>query len=121
MHFSSFCICLVQRFAVIFLGTSLVSFFWINLELRKTNIWITWQARYATMLEFFDSLGVDVEASDVSFSVSHDKGNGYEWCSQYGFSNLFAHKKKMLNPFNWQDLREIIKFGNDANRLAILS
>ncbi|XWS53766.1 hypothetical protein CRYUN_Cryun10bG0028400 [Craigia yunnanensis] len=72
-------------------------------------------ARYATMLELFDSLGVDVEASDVSLSVSHDKGNGYEWCNQYGFSNLFAHKKKMLNPFNWQDLREISKFGNDVN------
>ncbi|XWS39151.1 hypothetical protein CRYUN_Cryun18bG0025500 [Craigia yunnanensis] len=72
-------------------------------------------ARYAAMLELFDSLGVDVEASDVSFSVSHDKGNGYELCSQYGFSNLLAHKKKMLNPYNWQDLREIIKFGNDVN------
>ncbi|KAA3467925.1 Mycolic acid cyclopropane synthase [Gossypium australe] len=63
----------------------------------------------------FDSLGVDVETSDVSFSISHDKGNnGYEWCSQYGFSNYFAQKKKLLNPFNWQSLREIIKFGNDV-------
>ncbi|TYG99394.1 hypothetical protein ES288_A10G192100v1 [Gossypium darwinii] len=66
------------------------------------------------MLEMFDSLGVDVETSDVSFSVSHDKGNGYEWCSQYGFSNYFAQKKKLLNPFNWRNLREIIKFGNDV-------
>ncbi|KAG4180333.1 hypothetical protein ERO13_A10G159666v2 [Gossypium hirsutum] len=71
-------------------------------------------ASYATMLEMFDSLGVDVETSDVSFSVSHDKGNGYEWCSQYGFSNYFAQKKKLLNPFNWRNLREIIKFGNDV-------
>ncbi|KAG4160830.1 hypothetical protein ERO13_D01G023400v2 [Gossypium hirsutum] len=72
-------------------------------------------ARYATLLNMFDSLGVDVETSDVSFSISHDKGNnGYEWCSQYGFSNYFAQKKKLLNPFNWQSLREIIKFGNDV-------
>lgn len=71
------------------------------------------------MLEMFDSLGVDVETSDVSFSVSHDKGNGYEWCSQYGFSNYFAQKKKLLNPFNWRNLREIIKFGNDVERFAI--
>ncbi|GMJ09940.1 hypothetical protein like AT3G23510 [Hibiscus trionum] len=71
-------------------------------------------ARYATLLEMFDSLGVDVETSDVSFSISHDKGNGYEWCSQYGFLNYFAQKKKLLNPFNWQNLREIIKFGNDV-------
>ncbi|KAA3479520.1 cyclopropane synthase [Gossypium australe] len=78
-------------------------------------------ASYATMLEMFDSLGVDVETSDVSFSVSHDKGNDYEWCSQYGFSNYFAQKKKLLNPFNWRNLREIIKFGNDvASYLELL-
>ncbi|KAK8706462.1 hypothetical protein V6N13_050027 [Hibiscus sabdariffa] len=70
-------------------------------------------ASYGTLLEMFDSLGVDVETSDVSFSISHDKGNGYEWCSQYGFSNYFAQKKKLLNPFNRQNIREIIKFGND--------
>ncbi|XP_039046359.1 uncharacterized protein LOC120186531 isoform X2 [Hibiscus syriacus] len=71
-------------------------------------------ARYATLLETFDSLGVDVETSDVSFSISHDNGNGYEWCSQYGFSNYFAQKKKLLNLFNRHNLREIIKFGNDV-------
>ncbi|KAK8664069.1 hypothetical protein V6N13_083872 [Hibiscus sabdariffa] len=71
-------------------------------------------ASYVSLLEMFDSLGVDVETCDVSFSISHDKGNGYEWCSQYGFSNYFAQKKKLLNPFNWQYLKEIIKFGNDV-------
>ncbi|GMI93974.1 hypothetical protein like AT3G23510 [Hibiscus trionum] len=71
-------------------------------------------ASYASLVEMFDSIGVDVETSDVSFSISHDKGNGYEWCSQYGFSNYFAQKKKILNPFNWSYLRELIKFGNDV-------
>ncbi|KAE8662335.1 putative LRR receptor-like serine/threonine-protein kinase [Hibiscus syriacus] len=81
-----------------------------------TNIMVMnfFQARYATLLETFDSLGVDVETSDVSFSISHDNGNGYEWCSQYGFSNYFAQKKKLLNLFNRHNLREIIKFGNDV-------
>ncbi|KAK8637489.1 hypothetical protein V6N13_064908 [Hibiscus sabdariffa] len=71
-------------------------------------------ASYVSLLEKFDGLGVDVETCDVSFSISHDKGNGYEWCSQYGFSNHFAQKKKLLNPFNLQYLRETIKFGNDV-------
>ncbi|XWS53768.1 hypothetical protein CRYUN_Cryun10bG0028600 [Craigia yunnanensis] len=73
-------------------------------------------ATYPTILELFDSLGVDVEASDVSFSVSHDKGHGhnYEWGTQHGFSSLFAHKKNVFNPYFWQLLREIIKFRDDA-------
>ncbi|XP_017974933.1 PREDICTED: uncharacterized protein LOC18603276 isoform X3 [Theobroma cacao] len=72
-------------------------------------------ATYPTMLELFDILGVDVEASDVSFSVSHDKlGHGYEWGTHHGFSSLFAHRKNMLNPDFWQVLREIIKFRDDA-------
>lgn len=98
---------------------SFVKFFYKLGTKQGINMWIIWQASYATMLEMFDSLGVDVETSDVSFSVSDDKGNGYEWCSQYGFSNYFAQKKKLLNPFNWRDLREIIKFGNDVERFAI--
>ncbi|XVF38512.1 hypothetical protein REPUB_Repub20aG0108400 [Reevesia pubescens] len=76
-------------------------------------------ATYPTTLELFDSLGVDVEASDVSFSVSHDKlsyghGYDYEWGTQHGFSTLFTHKKNMFNPYFWQFLREIIKFKDDA-------
>ncbi|KAE8705053.1 Cyclopropane-fatty-acyl-phospholipid synthase isoform 5 [Hibiscus syriacus] len=72
-------------------------------------------ASYASLWEMFDILGVDVQTSDVSFSISHDKGNGYEWCSQYDFSSYFAQKKKLLNPFNWQYLTEIINFGNDVD------
>ncbi|KAH9764171.1 Amino oxidase domain-containing protein [Citrus sinensis] len=41
---------------------------------------------YPNMMEFFESLGVDMEISDMSFSVSLDKGQGCEWSSRNGMS-----------------------------------
>ncbi|OMP01711.1 Mycolic acid cyclopropane synthase [Corchorus capsularis] len=67
-------------------------------------------ATYQTTLELFESLGIDVEAFDVSFSVSH----GYEWGTRHGFSSLFADKKNTFNPYFWQLLREINKFKDEA-------
>ncbi|OVA12781.1 Mycolic acid cyclopropane synthase [Macleaya cordata] len=66
------------------------------------------------MMEFFESLGVDMDTSDMSFSVSLDKGRGCEWGSRNGFSSLFAQKKNLLNPYFWQMIQEIIKFKNDV-------
>ncbi|KAH9648718.1 Amino oxidase domain-containing protein [Citrus sinensis] len=69
---------------------------------------------YPNMMEFFESLGVDMEMSDMSFSVSLEKGHGCEWGSRNGLSSLFAQKKNVLNPYFWQMLREIIKFKDDV-------
>ncbi|KAG6668571.1 uncharacterized protein LOC122276579 isoform X1 [Carya illinoinensis] len=69
---------------------------------------------YPNMMEFFESLGVDMEASDMSFSVSLDKGQGCEWGSLNGLSSLFAQKKNAINPYFWQMLREIVKFKHDV-------
>eukprot|EP00257_Ricinus_communis_P011122 XP_002531842.2 uncharacterized protein LOC8271718 isoform X1 [Ricinus communis] len=70
-------------------------------------------ASYPNM-EFFESIGVDMELSDMSFSVSIDKGKGYEWGSRKGLSSLFAQKKNSFNPYFWQMLRDINKFKHDA-------
>ncbi|KAH9764167.1 Amino oxidase domain-containing protein [Citrus sinensis] len=43
---------------------------------------------YPNMMEFFESLGVDMEISDMSFSVSLDKGQGCEWSSRNGMSDI---------------------------------
>ncbi|KAJ0034268.1 hypothetical protein Pint_25135 [Pistacia integerrima] len=72
------------------------------------------QVTYPNMMEFFESLGVDMEISDMSFAVSLDKGRGCEWGSRNGPSSLFAQKKNILNPYFWQMIREIIKFKNDV-------
>jgi cyclopropane-fatty-acyl-phospholipid synthase len=66
------------------------------------------------MMEFFESLGVDIEESNMSFSVSVDKGWGYEWGSRNGLSSLFAQKKNVLNPYFWQMIREIVKFKDEV-------
>ncbi|XP_027164566.1 uncharacterized protein LOC113764778 [Coffea eugenioides] len=69
---------------------------------------------YPNMMELFENLGVDMELSDMSFSVSLDKGKGCEWGSRNGLSSLFAQKKNVLNPKFWQMIREIVKFKADV-------
>ncbi|GKD42099.1 cyclopropane-fatty-acyl-phospholipid synthase, partial [Tanacetum coccineum] len=68
------------------------------------------------MMELFETLGVDIELSDMSFSVSLDEGNGCEWGSRNALSGLFAQKTNMLNPYFWQMIREITKFKHDVLR-----
>lgn len=69
---------------------------------------------YPNMMEFFENLGVDMEISDMSFSVSLDQGKGCEWGSRNGLSGLFARKRNALNPYFWQMLREILRFKSDV-------
>ncbi|XP_020222395.1 uncharacterized protein LOC109804891 [Cajanus cajan] len=69
---------------------------------------------YPNMVELFENLGVDMELSEMSFSVSLDKGRGCEWGTRNGLSSLFAQKRNVLNPYFWQMLREIVKFNDDV-------
>ncbi|GMH08595.1 hypothetical protein Nepgr_010435 [Nepenthes gracilis] len=69
---------------------------------------------YPNMMELFESLGIDMETSDMSFSVSLEKGRGCEWGSRNGLTSLFAQKKNALNPYFWKMLQEIIKFKDDV-------
>ncbi|GFP83401.1 probable fatty acid methyltransferase [Phtheirospermum japonicum] len=69
---------------------------------------------YPNVMEFFETLGVDMEPSDTSFSVSLTEGQGCEWGTRNGFSSLFAQKKNIFNPHFWKMIREINKFHYDA-------
>ncbi|WOK95387.1 hypothetical protein Cni_G04094 [Canna indica] len=69
---------------------------------------------YPNMMELFESLGVEMELSDMSFSVSLDQGKGCEWGSRNGLSGLFAQKTNALNPYFWQMIRDILKFKADV-------
>ncbi|KAK1419908.1 hypothetical protein QVD17_29344 [Tagetes erecta] len=71
---------------------------------------------YPNLMELFETLGVDMEASDKSFSVSLDDGHGYEWGTRNGLSSLFAQKKNVLNPHFCHMLWEVTKFKVDALR-----
>lgn len=72
------------------------------------------QVTYPNMMELFENLGVEMETSNMSFSVSLDKGRGYEWGTRHGLSTLFAQKKNIFNPFFLKMFREIIKFNDDV-------
>ncbi|MFS7992802.1 putative protoporphyrinogen oxidase [Helianthus anomalus] len=73
------------------------------------------------MMELFERLGVDMELSDMSFSVSLDSGYGYEWGSRNGLSSLFSQKRNLLNPHFWHMLWEVTKFKDDALRYLELN
>ncbi|RYQ92069.1 hypothetical protein Ahy_B09g098192 isoform A [Arachis hypogaea] len=72
-------------------------------------------ATYPDMIEFLESLGIDMELSELSFAVSLDGGHGCEWGSRNGLSSLFAQKMNVFNPYFWQMIREIIKFKDDLS------
>ncbi|KAF7004722.1 hypothetical protein CFC21_019919 [Triticum aestivum] len=75
------------------------------------------QATYSHMMEWLEGLGVEMERSDMSFSVStqSDGGSrGCEWGNGNGISSLLAQKTNILKPSFWRMVREILKFKNDA-------
>ncbi|XP_078427785.1 uncharacterized protein LOC144700210 isoform X2 [Wolffia australiana] len=71
---------------------------------------------YPNMMEMYETLGVEMEKSDMSFSVSLDAGKGYEWGSSNGLAGLFAQKSNAANPIFWRMIREILKFKDDVLR-----
>eukprot|EP00898_Chlorokybus_atmophyticus_P001648 jgi/Chlat1/2484/Chrsp175S02424 len=79
---------------------------------------------YPNMLEWFDSLGVAVEPSDMSFAVSLKRGSRdeqpnntpfLEWGSD-GLDALFAQRANMLNPSFLRMISEMLRFRGDAER-----
>lgn len=69
---------------------------------------------YPNMMELFESLDIEMENSDMSFSVSLDEGRECEWGSRNGFRSLFAQKSNVVNPYFWKMIQEIFKFKNEV-------
>ncbi|XP_056694673.1 uncharacterized protein [Spinacia oleracea] len=69
---------------------------------------------YPNMAELFDGLGIEVEASEMSLSVSLDEGQGCEWGSRNGCRSLFAQISNAVKPNFWRMLQEINKFKDDV-------
>uniref|UniRef100_A0ACD5Y9P2 Uncharacterized protein n=3 Tax=Avena sativa TaxID=4498 RepID=A0ACD5Y9P2_AVESA len=74
------------------------------------------QETYPHMAEWLQGLGVEMERSDMSFSVStqSDDGGGCEWGNANGISSLLAQKANILKPSFWRMVCEIRKFNKDA-------
>uniref|UniRef100_A0ACD5YUX1 Uncharacterized protein n=1 Tax=Avena sativa TaxID=4498 RepID=A0ACD5YUX1_AVESA len=75
------------------------------------------QVTYPHMLEWLEGLEVEMERSDMSFSVSMQPGGGgggCEWGNGNGISSLLAQKTNILKPSFWRMVCEILKFKKDA-------
>jgi predicted NAD/FAD-binding protein len=72
------------------------------------------ELNYPGLIALFDELGVDTEASDMSFAFSADRGR-FEWSGQ-SLAAVFAQKRNFLNPVFWLMLRGIFKFNKCAAR-----
>ncbi|MGO7904075.1 NAD(P)/FAD-dependent oxidoreductase [Rhizobium leguminosarum] len=66
------------------------------------------EQNYPNLTALFAELGIATHASDMSFSLSLDRGR-LEW-SGGGLSSIFAQKRNLLRPsFLWM-IREILRF-----------
>ncbi len=71
---------------------------------------------YPNLIGFFDALGVETEASDMSFAVSNP--DGYEWAST--LNGIFAQRRNFFRPKFHTFWRTILKF-NDLAREELLA
>lgn len=69
---------------------------------------------YPNLIGFFDALGVETEASDMSFAVSNP--DGYEWAST--LNGIFADRQNFFRPRFHRFWRTILKF-NDLARTEL--
>ena len=69
------------------------------------------------MMERLEGLGVEMDRSDMSLSVSTQSdggGGGCEWGNGNGISSLLAQKANILKISFWRMVRDIFEFKNDA-------
>ncbi|WP_077001128.1 NAD(P)/FAD-dependent oxidoreductase [Variovorax sp. KK3] len=81
------------------------------------------ESAYPNLGALFAHLGVETDASDMSFAVSLD-GGALEY-SGSGLQGLFAQRGNLLRPRFWSMLRELVRFyrqaSADARALAPMS
>lgn len=72
------------------------------------------ELNYPNLVRLFDSLNVPTEASDMSFSVSLDKGS-FEY--EGSLSGLLAQPQNLLKPSYWRMLNDLRRFYREAPAL----
>lgn len=86
----------------------------IDYDGHKTNVdvgFIVYNAlNYPNLIAFFEALGVETQASDMSFAVSDPEG--YEWASNV--RGIFAQKRNFFSPKFHKFWRTILKFNDIA-------
>ncbi len=72
---------------------------------------------YPNLINFFLENKIEIEKSDMSFSVSV-KDSDIEYCGK-GLNGIFSNKKNLLNPKFIKMFFEIISFYNNCEKLNI--
>ena len=73
---------------------------------------------YPNLMDFFKELDVEIEKSDMSFSVSVEKTN-FEYCGK-GLSGIFANRSNLLNIEFIKMFFDIIKFYKSCDKISEL-
>jgi cyclopropane-fatty-acyl-phospholipid synthase len=76
-------------------------------------------SNYPNMVQWFDKLDVKTENSDMSLSVSLDKGNTVEWSSD-GLNGLLARRSQLLEPSFHRMVLDMMRFHKEAPSLLLL-
>lgn len=71
---------------------------------------------YPNLLALFAQLGIELAASDMSFSVRADE-HGIEWAGT-SLATLFVQKANLVRPRFWRFLADILRFNREATRLV---
>jgi predicted NAD/FAD-binding protein len=77
------------------------------------------ESNYPNMVRWFEYLGVSTESTDMSLSVSLDKGETVEWNSD-GINGLLARRCQALDPQFYSMLSNMLRFNNEAAKLLLL-
>ena len=72
---------------------------------------------YPNLINFFNELKIEIEKSDMSFSVSV-KDTNYEYCGR-GLNGIFANKANLFNLKFLKMFFDIIKFYKKSDQLSI--
>jgi hypothetical protein len=75
---------------------------------------------YPNMVRWFEELQIPIEHSDMSLSVSLDKGRTLEWNSD-GMNGVFARRSQLLEPTFYQMILDMKRFHNEAPLVLQLS
>jgi len=71
---------------------------------------------YPNLINFFDEIGVNIEKSDMSFSVSVENSN-YEYCGK-GLAGIFSNKSNLFNIEFIMMFIDILKFYKSCDRIS---
>lgn len=70
---------------------------------------------YPNLVRLFAELGIETQASDMSFGVSC-RQTGFEYSSR-GLSGFFAQRSNLLRPSHYSFFRELMRFNREAPKL----